>query len=69
MEENTKHSLSILRHPDSASTHFIHSVSDLSSLRVVNSLCCDLSSLCACVCCGLNLVCVVFPSLTSVFLL
>jgi hypothetical protein len=72
MEENTKHSLSILRHPDSASMHLIHSVSDLSSLRVVNSLFCDLSSslgLCACVCCELNLVCVAFPSLTSVFLL
>jgi hypothetical protein len=72
MEEYTKISLSILRHPDSASTHLIHSVSDLSSLRVVNSLCCALSSslgLCACVCCGLNLVCVAFPSLTSVFLL
>jgi hypothetical protein len=52
MEDNTKHSLSILRHPDSASTHLIHSVSDLSSLRVVNSLGCDLSSslgLCVCV--------------------
>jgi hypothetical protein len=32
MEENTQHSLSILRHPDSGSTHLIHSVSDLSSL-------------------------------------
>jgi hypothetical protein len=72
MEENTQHSLSILRHPDSGSTHLIHSVSDLSSLWVVNSLCCALSSslgLRACVCCGLNLVCVVFPSLTFVFLL
>jgi hypothetical protein len=47
----TKHSLSILRHLDSTSTHLIHSVSDLSSLRVVNSLCCDLiSSLGLCVC-------------------
>jgi hypothetical protein len=44
MEENTKHSLSILRHPDSAPTHLIHCVSDLSSIRVVNSLCCPLSS-------------------------
>jgi hypothetical protein len=32
MEENIKHSLSILRHPDSASTHLIRCVSDLSSV-------------------------------------
>jgi hypothetical protein len=44
MEEYTKHSLSILRHPDSAPTHLIRCVSDLSSIRVVNSLCCPLSS-------------------------
>jgi hypothetical protein len=44
MEEMTKHSLSILRHPDSAPTHLIRCVSDLSSIRVVNSLCCPLSS-------------------------
>jgi hypothetical protein len=30
MEEHTKHSLSILRHPDSAPTHLIHYDSDLS---------------------------------------
>jgi hypothetical protein len=54
MEENTKHSLSILRHPDSAPTHLICCVSDLSSIRVVNSSCCPLSSsphLCAWLCC------------------
>jgi hypothetical protein len=54
MEENTKHSLSILRHPDSAPTHLIRRVSDLSSIRVVNSLCCPLRSslhLCAWLCC------------------
>jgi hypothetical protein len=62
-EEYTKHSLSILRHPDSAPTHLIRCVSDLSSIRVVNSLCCRLSSslhLCVwlcyvfkpCVCCS-----------------
>jgi hypothetical protein len=62
MEEYTKHSLSILRLPDSAPTHLIRCVSDLSSIRVVNSLCCPLSSslhwcvwLCcvfeSCVCC------------------
>jgi hypothetical protein len=54
MEEKTKHSLSILRHPDSAPTHLLRCVSDLSSIRVVNSLCCSLSSslhLCAWLCC------------------
>jgi hypothetical protein len=54
MEEYTKHSLSILRHPNSAPTHLIRCVSDLSSIRVVNSLCCHLSSslhLCAWLCC------------------
>jgi hypothetical protein len=72
MEQAPKHSLSILRHPDFAPTHLLRRVSDLSSIRVVNSPCCHLSSslhLCACVCCGLNLVCVAFPSLTSMFLL
>ena len=32
MKQNTKYSLSILRHPDSASTHLIDCVSDLSSV-------------------------------------
>jgi hypothetical protein len=52
LEENTKHSLSILRYPDSAPTHLIRRVSDLSSIRVVNSPCYHLSSslhLCVCV--------------------
>jgi hypothetical protein len=31
-EENTKHSLSILKHPDSAPAHSLHCVSDLSSI-------------------------------------
>jgi hypothetical protein len=56
MEENTKHYLSILRHPNSAPTHLIRCVSDLSSIRVVNFLCCPLSSslhLCAWVLCVL----------------
>jgi hypothetical protein len=60
-----------LRHPDSASTHFIRCVSNLSSVRVVNSLCCALSlslGLCACVFYGLNLVCVAFPPLLLCFL-
>jgi hypothetical protein len=63
MKQNTKDSLSILRHPDSSPTHLICCVSDLSSIRVVNSPCCPLSSslqLCAwlscvfesCVCCS-----------------
>jgi hypothetical protein len=54
MEETTKHSLSILMHPDSAPTHLINCVSDLSSIRVVNSPCCPLSSnlhLCVWLCC------------------
>jgi hypothetical protein len=71
MEQYTKYSLSILRHPNSASTHLIRCVSDLSSVRVVNSLCCALSSslgLCACVCYGLNIVCVAFPPLLLCFL-
>jgi hypothetical protein len=54
MEEYMKHSLNILRHPDSTPTHLIRCVSDLSSIRVVNSLCCPLSSSfhwCAWLCC------------------
>ena len=69
MEEPPKHSLSILRLPHSASAHLIDCVSDLSSVRVVNSLCYVSSSslgLCACVCC--RFVCCVCcsPSLTLV---
>jgi hypothetical protein len=54
MEELPKHSLSILRHPDSAPAHSLCCVRELSSIRVANSLCCHLSSslhLCAWVCC------------------
>jgi hypothetical protein len=69
MEKEPKHSLSILRLPHSASTYLIDCVSDLSSVRVVNSLCYVLSSslgLCACVWC--RFVCCVCcsPSLTLV---
>jgi hypothetical protein len=32
IEEYTKHSLSILKHPDSAPVHSLHCVSDLSSI-------------------------------------
>jgi hypothetical protein len=55
MEESPKHSLSNLKHPDSAPTHLIICVSDLSSICVANSMCCTLSSscdLCAWLCCG-----------------
>jgi hypothetical protein len=58
MKKISKHSLSILRLPHSASAHLIDCVSDLSSVRVVNSLCYFSSSslgLCACVCCGIVL--------------
>jgi hypothetical protein len=70
MEQDTKHSLSILIHPDSALTHLIRCVRDLSSVRVVNSLCCALSSslsLCVCVLQIESCVCY-FPSLTLVLL-
>jgi hypothetical protein len=46
MEKSIKHSLNILRHPDSAPTHLIRCDSDLSSIRVVNSPCCPLSLVC-----------------------
>jgi hypothetical protein len=54
MEEISKHSLSILKHSDSALTHSFHCVSDLGSIRVVHSVSCHLSSslhLCAWLCC------------------
>jgi hypothetical protein len=39
MKELPKHSLSILRHPDSTPAHSLCCVRDLSSIRVENSLC------------------------------
>jgi hypothetical protein len=69
MEESPKHSLSILRLPHSASAHLIDCVSDLSFVRVVNSLCYVSSSslgLCACVCCGFVCCVCCSPSLTLV---
>jgi hypothetical protein len=72
MEQNTKHSLSILRHPDSAPMHLLCCVSDLSSIRVVNSLCCpfELKSLLVCVVVlSIRVLCVLLSSLTSMFLL
>jgi hypothetical protein len=71
MEQNTKHSRTILRLPDSASAHLIDCVSDLSSVRVVYSLCYVLSSslgLCACVCCRFESCVRCFPSLSLVLL-
>jgi hypothetical protein len=70
MEELHKHSLRILKHPDSVPAHSFHCVRDLSSIRVEDSLCCHLSSsllLCAWVCCDLCLVCVAHPNLTPCF--
>jgi hypothetical protein len=69
MEELPKHSLSILTLPHSASAHLIDCVSDLSSVRVVNSLCYVLSSrlgLCECVCYGFVCCVCCSPSLTLV---
>jgi hypothetical protein len=65
----TKYSLSILRLSHSASTHLIDCVSDLSSVRAVNSLCYVSSSslgLCACVCYGFVCCVCCSPSLTLV---
>ena len=56
-KESPKHSLSILRHPNSAPAHLLRCVRDLSSIRVEDSLCCHLSCslhLCAWVCCVLR---------------
>jgi hypothetical protein len=54
MEEYTKHSLSILKHPDFAPAYSLHCVSDLGFFQVVHSMSCHLSSslhLCAWLCC------------------
>ena len=71
MEELPKHSLSIPRLPHSASAHLIDCVSDLSSIRVVNSLCCHLSSslhLCEWLCCVFESYVCCSPNLTLRFL-
>jgi hypothetical protein len=71
MEESPKHSLSILRLPHSVSAHLTDCVSDLSSVRVVNSLCYVSSSslgLCACVCCGFVSCVCCSPNLILCFL-
>jgi hypothetical protein len=71
MEESSKHSLNILRLPHSATAHLIDCVSDLSSVRVVNSLCYVSSSslgLCACVCYGFVSCVCCSPNLTLRFL-
>jgi hypothetical protein len=70
MKETHKHSLRILRHPDSVPAHSFRCVKDLSSIRVKDSLCCHLSSsilLCVWVCCDLCFVCVAHPNLTPCF--
>jgi hypothetical protein len=69
IEVPTKYSLSILRLSHSASAHLIDCVSDLSSVRAVNSLCYVSSSslgLCACVCYGFVCCVCCSPSLTLV---
>jgi hypothetical protein len=69
MEEQPKHSLSILSLTHSIFAHLIDRVSDLSSILVVNSLCFILSSslgLCACVCC--RFVCVAPQPYSCVFI-
>jgi hypothetical protein len=61
MEEKSKHSLSTRRLPHSIFAHLIDCVSDLSSVRVVNSLCyvLELKSWLVCVCAAdLCVVCV-----------
>jgi hypothetical protein len=70
MEQNTKHSLNILRLLDSASTHLDCCVSDLGSVWVVNSLRRVLSSVLACVrvCAADWVLCVFLSLLTSVLL-
>jgi hypothetical protein len=67
MEEKTKHTLSILDHSHSIFAHSIGILSDLSSVLVVN-MCYsfELKSWLCVYCYGL--VCVAFPSLTSVLL-
>jgi hypothetical protein len=69
IEQKIKHSLSILRHPNSAPTHLIRCVSDLSSIPAVNSLCYRLSSshhLCAWLCCVFESCVCCSPNLTLV---
>jgi hypothetical protein len=71
MEQYTKHSLNILRLLDSAITQSVHSVRDLSTVRVVNSMrrVFVLMSWLACVCLRIESCVCCFPSLTSVLLL
>ena len=49
IEQNNKHSLNILRLPDSAITQSVHSVRDLSTVRVVNSCAVFCAHVLACV--------------------
>jgi hypothetical protein len=71
MEQTPKHSLNILRLPDFAITQSVHSVRDLSTVRVVYSLWHDLvltsCLLCMCLLRFESCMCF-FPSLTYVLL-
>jgi hypothetical protein len=69
MEENTKHTLSILDHSHSVFAHSIDILSDLSSVLVVNFVLFILAQVLAvCARIALRLVCVAFSSLTFVLL-
>jgi hypothetical protein len=72
MEETHKHSLIILRHPDSVPAHSFHCVRDLSSIRVEDFLCCHLRSsllLCVCGCAAICVLCVLLiPTLFRAFI-
>jgi hypothetical protein len=70
MEEISEHLLSILRLPHSASVHLIDCVSDLSSVRVVNSLCYVSSlslGLCVCVLWNCVVCALLLPTLLRAF--
>jgi hypothetical protein len=60
MQENTKHTLNILRLPHSIFAHSIDILSDLSSVLVVNLLCYIWAQVLACVWVLLGFVCVAF---------
>jgi hypothetical protein len=71
MEQYTKPTRNILRLLDSASTHLIRCVSDLSSIWVADSVCYVSSSsldLCAWLCCGFESCVCCSPILTLVLL-
>jgi hypothetical protein len=71
MEENTKHSLSILRHPDSAPTHLIRVLVIWDPFELWTPCVVLWAQVFTCMCAWLRiwLLCVLLSSLTSVFLL